>query len=470
MAEGRGERGYMIEWLKGMGYSPDTRMAGAIAEWWGWYTARNDFYDYRVQRGQDYYPVHRETLMPAAAVAEEWSSLLMNERLEIGSPDESMAAVIAEHFTDFGVGRAEFVAESFALGTGALAASVSGVSGDGTMNPHADISVLAHTGAAVMPLTWTDRGCDQCAFASRVEIGGRDYDQCQAHVLVGGTYHILTRLFDTQTHKAVEAEGVIPDLDTRSPLPTFALVRPAIPNTLFAHCAMGASVFSRGISAIKATDEALTSFLVHMRVGRPKMFVQDTMIAKRTVEGPDGVKRTVYDAFGEADDIVYRVPPGEEGAKGMDVVQPDLRTEENERAVSAGLKMLAFDCGLGDNYWSWDSKTGIKTATEVVSESSMLARNMVRHQNSLEKAIVRIVRGVAGICRGVCGAPVNAEAEVSVDFDDGVITDTAADKQTMLAEIAAGVVPKWMYLVAFFKKSEEEARAMLPEAVLDQGF
>ncbi len=80
------------------------------------------------------------------------------------------------------------------------------------------------------------------------------------------------------------------------------------------------------------------------------------------------------------------------------------------------------------------------------------------------------MRGVAGICRGVCGAPVNAEAEVSVDFDDGVITDTAADKQTMLAEIAAGVVPKWMYLVAFFKKSEEEARAMLPEAVLDPGF
>lgn len=229
-------------------------------------------------------------------------------------------------------------------------------------------------------------------------------------------------------------------------------------------------MFSRGISAIKATDEALTSFLVHMRVGRPKMFVQDTMIAKRTVEGPDGVKRTVYDAFGEADDIVYRVPPGEEGAKGMEVVQPDLRTEENERAVSAGLKMLAFDCGLGDNYWSWDGKTGIKTATEVVSDSSMLARNMVRHQNSLEKAIVRIVRGVAGICRGVCGAPVNAEAEVSVDFDDGVITDTQAKKQDLLAEIAAGVVPKWMYLVEIYKKSEEEAQAMLPEAVLDPGF
>ena len=51
-----------------------------------------------------------------------------------------------------------------------------------------------------------------------------------------------------------------------------------------------------------------------------------------------------------------------------------------------------------------------------------------------------------------------------------MITDTQAKKQDLLAEIAAGVVPKWMYLVEIYKKSEEEAQAMLPEAVLDPGF
>ena len=470
MAES-GTPSHMVEWLRDLGYEPDTRMAPAIAEWEGWYAASNGFYDYTVQRGQDSFPVHRETLRPAALVADEWSNLLMNERLGISSPDRAMAAIIEEHFAGFGVGQAEFVAESFALGTGGWALGASGVSADGMANPHAEIAETRHVGSQVMPLTWSGGDCTQCAFASRVEIGGKDYDQCQAHVLRDGTYHILTQLFDTESHRRVMPEGVAADLDTRSPWPTFALVRPAVPNTLFRSCAMGASVFSRGVSAVKATDEALTSFLVHMRVGRPKLFVADTMVAKRKVKGADGKERTVHDAFGEADDIVYRVPPGAEDSKQMEVVQPELRTAECEDAVSAGLKMLALTCGLGDNYWSWDGKTGLKTATEVVSDSSMLARSLRKHQNALEKSVKSLVRGMAGMCRGVCGTPVDPEAEVSVDFDDSIITDTQSEKDAMLAEIAAGVVPPWMYMVRFYGKTEDEARAALPaQAVIDPGY
>jgi len=41
----------------------------------------------------------------------------------------------------------------------------------------------------------------------------------------------------------------------------------------------------------------------------------------------------------------------------------------------------------------------------------------------------------------------------------------------MLAEIAAGVVPKWMYLSTFYGKSEDEARLLMPEqSVIDLGF
>ena len=474
MAKGNGVYSYMVDWLGELGYAPDTRMAGAIAEWEGWYAARNAWYDYTVQRGQETFPVHRESLHPAAAVAEEWSNLLMNERLDITSPDEEMAGVIGRHFAGFGVGQAEFVARSFALGTGAWAISAGGVSGDGLANPHADIRIAGYTGGQVMPLTWSADGCTQCAFASRVEVGGKDYDQCQVHVLVGGTYHILTQLFDTKGHRRTYPDEVLPDLDTKSPLPTFAIVRPSTPNTLFESCAMGASVFAKGISAIKATDEALTSFLTHMRVGRPKMFVADTMVAKRKVKAPDGTDKTVYDAFGEADDIVYRVPPGEEGAKQMDVIQPSLCVAENEEAVSAGLKMLALTCGLGDNYWSWDGKAGLKTATEVVSDSSMLVRSLRKHQNALERSVVRLVRGVAGVCRHLCGTPVDPCAEVRIDFDDSIITDVNTDKNMALAEISILGVPALIrrYLVQYHDFTEEEAAEAVPDeaAAADPGY
>ena len=72
----------------------------------------------------------------------------------------------------------------------------------------------------------------------------------------------------------------------------------------------------------------------------------------------------------------------------------------------------------------------------------------------------------------VCGAPVEEGfAPVEVVWDDSIITDTQAEKTQMLAEIAAGVVPKWVYLTRFYGMSEEEARAAAPEqTVLDVGF
>ena len=41
----------------------------------------------------------------------------------------------------------------------------------------------------------------------------------------------------------------------------------------------------------------------------------------------------------------------------------------------------------------------------------------------------------------------------------------------MMAEISAGIVPKWMYLMRFYGMSEEEAQTTTPEqTTIDVGF
>ena len=474
MAEERGTYAYAIEWLKMLGYSPDVRMAGTIAKYWGWYTADNLWYHYRARRGFKLFKSDRETLHPAALAAEAWSDLLMNEKLEMTAEDGGMREVLAAHFGSFGVAQADFTTRAFALGTGAWAVGVDDVSDDGMLHPDARVRIDGYDAHQVMPLTWSADSCTQCAFVTRVEPGGRDYDQCQAHILLGGTYHILTQLFDARSHRMVFPEGVTSDLDTRSPHKTFALVKPAVPNPHFSYCAMGASVFDKGVSAIKATDEALTSLLVHLRVSRPKMFVTDTMIEKKTTKAADGKKVTEYAAFGEADDITFRTPPGEEGTDPLKVVQPDMRIADNERAINAGLKMLSIACGLGDQYWAWDHKDGLKTATEVVSDSSMLARTLKKHQNVLRKSIGELVRGVAGVCRHLCNTAVDPMAVVSIDFDDGIITDTQTDKNMALTEISVLGIPalKRKYLTDYCGFSEEEAEAAVPDQApaIDPGY
>lgn len=472
MAEERGTYGYMINWLKGLNFAPDTRMASIITDYWGWYTADNKWYTYKQRRGFRTFKLQRETLHPAALAAEAWSDLLMNEKLEISADDDGMKHVIEEHFDAFGVNQADFVTRAFAMGTGGWAISLDKVEADGMVHPDAVVKIEDYDAGQIMPITWSADDCSQCAFGTRVEFDGHDYDQCQAHVLRDGTYHILTQLFDVKTHEPVEVEGIIKDLDTRSPLKTFSLVKPAVPNVHFSYCAMGASVFDKGISAIKTTDEALTSFLHHLRVARPKMFLSDTLIEKKTTKDKNGRSMTNFYAFGEADDTVFRTPPGDEGTDPLKIVQPEMRINEHEDAINAGLKMLAITCGLGDNYWTWDHANGLKTATEVVSDSSMLARTLRKHQNALSAAIETLVRGVAGVCKSYCNAAVNVDAELVIDFDDSIITDTQTDKNMMLTEISMLGLPllKRRYLMDYYGLTEDEAAAAVPDVVVDNTF
>lgn len=472
MAEERGTYSYMLNWLKLKGYAPDTRMASFITDYWGWYTATNGWYQYKQRRGWRIFNMQRETLHPAALVAEAWSDLLMNEKLDIKSDGQGMETVLMDHFHSFGVDQADFVTRAFALGTGAWAISLDGISDDGYAHPDAVIKIEAYDAGQIMPLTWSADDCTQCAFATRVEVNGKDYNQCQAHVLVDGTYHILTRLFDIKTNNPVSVEGITEDLDTKSPFKTFAIVKPAVPNVHFSYCAMGASVFDKGISAIKAVDEALTSFLQHLRVARPKVFVSDLMIEKKKTKDANGNNITEFYAFGEAEDIIFRTPVAEEGKDPMKIIQPEMRISEHEEAINAGLKMLSTTCGLGDNYWTWDHATGLKTATEVVSDSSMLARTLRKHQNELSGSIKTLVRGVAGVCRSFCNTAVDPMAEISIDFDDSIITDTQTDKNMALTEISMLGLPflKRQYLKDYYGLTDEQAIEIVPETVVDTVF
>ena len=94
--------------------------------------------------------------------------------------------------------------------------------------------------------------------------------------------------------------------------------------------------------------------------------------------------------------------------------------------------------------------------------SSILVRSLV----------VGLLTALCACARAHCGADIEEEVSpVEITWDDSIITDTQAEKQQMLAEIAAGVVPKWMYLREFYGMGEDEARAAAPEdAVLDAGY
>nr|DAU75319.1 MAG TPA: portal protein [Caudoviricetes sp.] len=491
LMEKRGNTGYAEAWLRRMGYQPDTRMQGMVGVWFGWFAANNGWYHYSERRGFRVYKRERASLHPAALVADEWASLLMNESTIISSTSDERRAWMARYFanptatggvgdeghedgqaapqptedgdapTSFAMDNADFIARAFAMGTGAWVIEPRGVT-DSAYTPDAELRIVRYDATQIVPLTWSADDCTQCAFVGRVEVAGRDYDQCQAHVLKGGTYHILTQLFDTRTHKQVTVEGISADMDTRCTRPLFALVRPAVSNRFYDYCAMGASVYCNAVGAMKVVDEAATSLLDHIRVGRPRTFVDKTLIEAKTDKGPDGSLTKTYYAFGEADDTIFSMNPGDEGSAKIQTVQSDLKADENASAINTGLRLLSVACGFGNGYFSWESHTGLKTAKEVAADNSQLMRSIHRHENALRKSIVRLVNGMADACRSIKGEAV-PYGDVTVDFDDSIISDTQSAREMAMSEVGAGIMAPWEYRRRFYGETAEEAKANVPE-------
>lgn len=443
---------HVREYLEGLGFSlPLDDMEPHIREWDDWLAARGGFYDYRDTDGVGrVYEVHRRSLRPAMRVCREWGSLLLNEQVKVVCEDQGASDWLDSFFktTNFFPNAQATVVRAFGLGTGAFALWVD--------LGERRVRVRHYDARMVIPLTWDEDGVCECAFVTRVFYRGKGIDQLQMHLRGdGGTYRIATVCFDDKGNEIAPA-GVVPEYDTGSSLPTFTLVKPAIANTRVDMSPYGQSVFADAVDALQAVDLTFDALINEVDVAKMRVFLSDVMFDRAT----DEEGRRVPIPFGKGDCTVFRKVMSTE-----DVIQefaPALRTDSQADAFRISLQMLGDLCGLGITYFDFDNSGYVKTATEVASDNSALLRNIRRHENALEGALVGIGRAAMAVSRGL-GESVPDEGDMHVMFDDSIITDTAAEKEQDLREVSAGLMDAWEYRCKWYGEDEETAKARAGE-------
>lgn len=444
--------GEMMEALRQMGYSPDTSMGAQVQSWWEWYTSTSPFYNENQVVGSRTMHRHRLTIHPARRVCREWASLLLNDQTTIVADSDDADAALsawldAVHLVQRGQGMVE---RTFALGTGAWALSFD-VGAEDTA-----VRLRRYDARQILPLSWDEDGCSECAFASEVIVRGARYSQLQLHELDAetGTYHVLTRLWRGDREADAGTLGILPEYDTGISIPTFALVRPAIDNVYSDGSAMGQSVFADAVGAIQAVDNAFDSISREIDATKVKTFVSDQLFGQEAGFDRDG-NQTAYVRLPSPDDSILRMT-----AQDPDLIKtfsPDIRIGPLRQAMDVALDELGDLTGFGQKYFALDGQSGLKTATEVAADSSALMRNTAKHGHLISAS-------VSSICRAALACMGYPDAAVSVSLDDSIIADTASDKAQMLAEVSAGLVPGWMYLQRFYGLTEEDARARAAEA------
>ena len=340
-----------------------------------------------------------------------------------------------------------------------------------------EVRVRRYDARMVVPLTWDEEGVTECAFVTRAFWRGRAVDQVQLHLKGAadaffspsessggaaatgpsrltddeseGTYRIVTACFDRDGNR-VEPEGVCPVYDTGSVWPTFALVKPAVDNTRVDMSPYGQSVFADAVDAIQAVDLCYDAMMSEIDNGKMRVFLSDVMFDTER----DGKGGRVSIPFGRQDCTVFRKVMSTEDT--IHEFAPTLRTEAQARAFRVALQTLGDLCGFGINYFDLENVGYVKTATEVSADNSALMRNIRRHERALGGAIAGICRALLAAERRL-GVELPDEGLVRVTFDDGIITDTTAEKRQDMDEVAAGLLEPWEYRAKW--RGEDEATA-----------
>lgn len=452
----------IIEKIREMGYStPGTAMNSYIQAWDNMFKAHGEFWDYSDKDSAGrVYKVHRRTVKPAKRVSTEWASLILNDDTVVGCEEQACTDWLADFLgrvNFYGNGQ-EAIMRAFALGTGAWAMWVNTATGS--------IQIRRYDARMIVPLSWDDDGVTECAFVSRARIGGKDYDQLQMHLLDGGQYTIWTFCFDERGEEAAP-EGILDELRTGCPTPTFAIIRPAIANTCVDNSPYGMSVFDDAIDALKSVDEAYDAIYNEVNLGKMRVFMDDMLFEVRANEE---CKRQPI-PFGKDDLTVFRkVSASGDGVNSaIKEFAPSLRIAELKEAYRSALQTMGDLCGFGLTYFDIDDSGGIKTATEVSSDNSALMRNIKRHENLLQGAIAQICRAALHFANEYQGAGLPDPGEITVSFDDSIITDTAAEKQQDMAEVNVTMNP-WEYRMKWYGEDEATAKANVPRGYAEQPF
>ncbi|MCF0120787.1 MAG: hypothetical protein HUJ65_04030 [Oscillospiraceae bacterium] len=437
-------------------------------KWWEGYEP--SFHSY-CQWGPDGRKIERRlySLHMAKRVCEDWASILLNERTSVRVGDTGSAAFLQGEDGTGGVfGRAKFwrlgnelVERAFALGQGAFVLRVGNValSEDGIVVPGADaqIGIEYLTALQILPITVSGGDITEAAFISEQVRRGVRFIYIELHTLGDdGCYVIRNRYYTFEDGRAVPAplpEGMAEELYTGSPRKWFAMIRPNLSNNIPGANGMGISVYGNAIDVLKGVDLAYNNTNRDVYLGGKKVFYNKAML-QRTPDGryitPDDVIQQLFTQVGDELDF-----------NAKDMVQefnPSLRAAENRESVQAQLDYLAFQCGLGTHRYQFgNSASVIRTATEYVGNKQELVQMASKHYVIIEDAVKTLCAGILYIGRVFCGADVDPDAEITVNFENSYIIDKDSEREQDLTDVREGLMSREEYRVKWYGDSKSEA-------------
>jgi A118 family predicted phage portal protein len=452
-------------------------IATKMEVWQQWYKGCVDkFHKYKVYSGKKKLELERKTLNLPVKVCQRWADLLLNEKVEINASDEYTQAKLSHLLkqVNFKVRGNNLLETAFAMGGGFL---IQYWDGEKTNQKYI-------TQEYMYPITYDSGRLTEAAFASQKTIDGKTYVYLETHLKdkLTGAYVVDNALLKTNDLNSgdggglvevdpsfYEEHGIIPKWETGSLTPLFQRIAPNIANRDDFNSPWGTSVYSGAVDIFASCDAIYDSFYKEFLLGKKRIFVTDGVANINYVKNGDKVEQV--EVFDPNDEVFYRIPEMDEGTPPIQPVDMALRVGDHSTALQTQLNLLSQAVGFGSDGFKWDVG-GVTTATQVISQNSEMFRTIKKHEAMLEDTLIDMARGLLYVEAEFGGdKQIKLDAEITVDFDDSIIEDTAEIKRQAMLELNVGLISMTEYYRQVYKLSneqaEEYAQKMLAERVAE---
>lgn len=438
-------------------------IATKMEVWQQWYKGRVDkFHKYKIYSGKKKLELERKTLNLPAKVCQRWADLLLNEKVEINASDEYTQTKLNHLLkqVNFKVRGNNLLETAFAIGGGFL---IQYWDGEKTNQKYI-------TQEYMYPITYDSGRLIEAAFASQKTIDGKTYVYLETHLKdpQTGAYVVDNALLKTNDMKHgdggglvevdasfYEEHGILPKWETGSINPLFQRIAPNVANRDEFNSPWGTSVFSGAVDIFASCDAIYDSFYKEFLLGKKRIFVTDGVANINYVKNGDNVE--TVEVFDPNDEVFYRIPEMDDGTPPIQPVDMALRVGDHATALQTQLNLLSQSVGFGSDGFKWDVG-GVTTATQVISQNSEMFRTIKKHEAMLEDTLIDMAKGLLYVEAVFAGDnAIKLDAEITVDFDDSIIEDTAEIKRQALLELNVGLISKAEYYRQVYKLGDLQA-------------
>ena len=462
----------IIRFLSNKGINTiDATFYTRIEMWNSWYVSNvRGFSSYKIYTGKGTYTRRRrKSLGMAKVVSEDLADLLLNEKVLITLSDSVTEKYVESVFknNNFKTLGNEYQERKAATGTVAYVPYIY------DMLMHEDGRILSGkiginyvSAKDIYPVSWNNGTISEVVFAFRRTFRRQKYIHMQYHHIVDDQYVIENMVTTGGTN---EGHELTPDkwkqlkpfrdlerkIETGSLEPQFVIDKLNKVNNADEDESnpMGIALFANSIDVLKSIDTKYDSYSNEFELGRKRIFV-----APELITDADGSP-----AFDPEDGVFYMLPNDyakEQNGLIKEIDMP-LRTEDHSRAINDDLNYLSMKCGFGTERYKFE-RGQVKTATEVISVNSDMFRTLKKHEIILDDAIKQLIRIVIrlGI---VIGEPLNIDSDITIKFDDSIIEDKNAERESDRKDVAMGAMPLEEYRAKWYGETETEAKGNIQE-------